>query len=68
MTLDDTRDRYTVTRLPAPKKGINIINGQNINNINTHNSLILWTMIAIILLLQKKITEKKIIWYDFTNN
>ena len=26
----DTRDRYTVTRLPAPKKGINIINGQKV--------------------------------------
>ena len=58
-TRDDTRDRYTATRLPAPKKGINIINGQNINNINTHNSLILWTMIAIILLLPKKKLPKK---------
>ena len=26
----DTRDRYTVTRLPAPMKGINIINGQKV--------------------------------------
>ena len=30
VTLDDTRDRYTATRLPAPKKGINIINGQKV--------------------------------------
>ncbi len=28
--VEDTRDRYTVTRLPAPKKGINIINGQKV--------------------------------------
>ena len=28
--LSDTRDRYTVTRLLALKKGINIINGQKV--------------------------------------
>ncbi len=26
----DSRDRYTVTRLSEPKKGINIINGQKV--------------------------------------